>query len=124
MMVDVQQPFFFTTPTSDYNKLRMSASNAGNSNWFDGDIASFLNVNEDVLEFPQSVPTSSPITEGYYSTSSPETYCGDSPYSSDVSQTPSPFDPSLFQDNNPPQPELYLMQVTFTFLYTRLIKYS
>jgi len=113
MMLDVQAPIFFNPPTSsDFNKLRMSSSS-----WLDTDIASFLNVTEDTLEFPQSVPTHNPsplaplspppIAEIYYSTSSPETYsCGsDSPYTSDVSQTPSPFDASMFQE--PPQTELY-----------------
>jgi len=96
MMVDVQTPIFINP---DFAKLRMSNSN---TSWFDNDISSFLNVAEDVMEFPQSVPTSSPIADHhYYATSSPEQFNSPdaSPYSSDVSQSPSPFDATLFAES-------------------------
>lgn len=96
-MMDVQTPIFINP---EFAKLHMAASNSGSSSWFDNDISAFLNVSEDVMEFPQSVPTSSPITEQYYATSSPEQCNSDaSPYSSDVSQSPSPFDSSLFNES-------------------------
>jgi hypothetical protein len=96
MMVDVQSPIFINP---DFVKLRMSNNN---TSWFDNDIAAFLNVSEDGMEFPQSVPSSSPIADQhYYATSSPEQFNSPdaSPYSSDVSQTPSPFDATLFAES-------------------------
>eukprot|EP00026_Physarum_polycephalum_P008771 Phypoly_transcript_08871.p1 GENE.Phypoly_transcript_08871~~Phypoly_transcript_08871.p1 ORF type:complete len:464 (+),score=87.08 Phypoly_transcript_08871:209-1393(+) len=56
------------------------------------------------MEFPSGLPSTSPIETdiNYYATSSPETCTSDaSPYTSDVSQTPSPFDPSLFGVGSP-----------------------
>ncbi len=115
MMVDMIQssPIFIPQLGTEYAKLRMSSNSNSNSNWFDtNDMSSFLSgiggAGEDILEFPQSVPSSSPITSSdiAYCTSSPETYDSDvSPYTSDVSQTPSPFDPSLFPSQEAPQSE-------------------
>jgi hypothetical protein len=106
MMVDVQNiPAFY--PGGDYGKIRMSQTG---SNWFENaDLSAFLNA-PDTMEFPHSVPSASPIETdiNYYATSSPETLTSDaSPYTSDVSQTPSPFDPSLFGGVGSPQHDMY-----------------
>jgi len=97
-MVDVQNiPFY---PGQDYGKVRMSQPG---SNWFENaDLSAFLNT-PDTMEFPHNIPSGSPIeNDVYYATSSPETFTSDaSPYTSDVSQTPSPFDPSLFGVGSP-----------------------
>jgi transcription factor HY5 len=79
----------------------MSQSGA---NWFENaDLSAFLN-SPVTMEFPHSVPSASPVETdlNYYATSSPETFNSDaSPYTSDVSQTPSPFDPALFNVGSP-----------------------
>jgi hypothetical protein len=107
MMVDVQNiPAFYPGGQDPYGKLRMSQIG---TNWFDNaDLSVFLNA-PDAMEFPPSIPSSSPIESdtNYYANSSPETFTSDaSPYTSDVSQTPSPFDPSLFGVGSP-QHDMY-----------------
>lgn len=111
MMVDVQNVPFYPGGHDYEKQLRMSQPGA---NWFENaDLSSFLNT-PDTIEFPQNMPSSQPIeTDINYYTSSPETFTSStdsSPYnnySSDASQTPSPFDPSLF-GGSPHEMYLYI----------------
>ena len=112
MMVDVQNMPVFYPGGQDYGKIRMSQTGA---NWFENaDLTAFLN-SPDTMQFPHIGSSSSPIETdiSYYPTSSPETFNSDaSPYTSDVSQTPSPFDPSLFGVGSPQHNVYHLIIIT------------